>query len=37
LVEAMEELKGLAAYAEFAGLVDCVFSKACAGCPDENK
>ena len=37
LVDAMSELKGLEAYDEFARLVDCVFSKACAGKCCENK
>jgi len=37
LVEAMSELKGLEAYEEFAGLVERVFTKACAECSCENK
>ena len=37
LVDAMSELKGLEAYEEFASLVECVFSKACAGKCCANK
>ena len=37
LVDAMSELKGLEAYEEFANLVECVFSKACAGKCCANK